>query len=334
MRWRGDEREATAAHEAGHAVAAVVLGCPIRYVSLRPRDPDSAGHVMIRWRDDRRPQWLPDLVVAAAGMVAEDAWRFGDDRHITVAGGRGDLRQMQRLARYAWHRAHPDDEYEYELDPPIDPAWTVRDIATHAWRQAHLLLLEHSDAMWTVAEELLDSARALPGARVRQLVGEDGIQHVTGLDDDPDQLRAAIQQVDFWAADYSRLAWHIPPGATRRRASRVDPARPPAQPTASPACPSSSGEVTGLLTAQRYAHDMAAALAAQTSAIASFVASLRAAAVAGPAVTAGIRAQEFTVAAANAWSAAAAALAAQSMVAQAYATVPEAAAKTWLTSVG
>ncbi|MEN3308976.1 MAG: hypothetical protein V7603_5178 [Micromonosporaceae bacterium] len=270
-------------------------------------------------------------------MIAEDAWRFGDDRRITVAGGCGDLREMQQLARYAWHRAHPDDDdnYDYQLDPPINPAWTVRDIATHAWRQAYLLFAEYSDAMWTVADELLDSPRALPGVRIRQLVIEEGGQDFSGLDLDPDEVRAAIQQVDFWAADYSRLAWHIPPRATRRRAPQADTASAAAQPATAPTVSASTGgEVTGLVTAQRYAHGMAAALAAQASVIASFVASLRAAAVAGAAVTAGVRAQELTTAAASAWSAAAAALAAHSVVAHAYATVPEAGTKTWLTSAG
>ena len=39
------DRERTAYHEAGHAVAHVALGTPFRYVTIRPRDPEVAGLV-------------------------------------------------------------------------------------------------------------------------------------------------------------------------------------------------------------------------------------------------------------------------------------------------
>jgi len=42
------DRECVAFHEAGHAVAHVMLGTPFRYVTIRPRSDTAAGHVMCR----------------------------------------------------------------------------------------------------------------------------------------------------------------------------------------------------------------------------------------------------------------------------------------------
>jgi hypothetical protein len=53
---------------------------------------------------------------------------------------------------------------------------------------------------------------------------------------DPDQVRAALQQVDFWAADYSRVAWHIPSRApSAGRGKQTPPPQPRSPPPRKPA---------------------------------------------------------------------------------------------------
>ena len=322
------DRELTAVHEAGHAVAAAVLGVPIRYISLRPRNAHADGHMVGRWRDERRRQWLPELVVAAAGMVAEDALKGGEDRRSTVTAGADDLHELRGLARYTWCRAHDDDGYDHQLDPPIDPAWTVLDIVTHAWRQAHLLLAAHNEALWSVADELESTTRAMPGARVRHLVAQ------AEQDKSPlaaDDVAAALAALEFWPARHSRLAWTAP-GRTAARSTTREPAAAPTTSSGGRAGPVPAGEVTGLATALRYAEGMHTALAAHTATIEAFLQGLRRAAVAGTAITTVARAQEATLAAMGAWSGVAAALHRQTLVGAAYAATPEAGTRTWVTA--
>jgi hypothetical protein len=314
-----DEREATAWHEAGHAVAAAALGRPVRYVSLRPRDRDTAGHVMLRWSDERNPLWLPDMIITAAGMVAEDWLRCGEDRWDTAAGGRDDLHELRGQARYTWYRAHPDDGHDYRLDPAVDASWGVRDIAIHAWRQTHLLLVQHGDALREVAEELAASPRAMPGRRVRELVAQAG---TTAEDDDFEQLRANLALIDFWPAEHSRLRWDIPrPRSAGPRAASSTPDPAPA-----------AGEIRGLVSAHAYAQAMHHTLAEQALSIDAFLAALHRADVPVAGTAAAQRARTLTSAAAAAWATAATALARQTCVRDAYTAAPDAGAKTWVTA--
>jgi ATP-dependent Zn protease len=60
-----------AAHEAGHAVVAVILRLSLRYVTLRPRGPESAL-TYTRTRRNRSPGYLErEAVYALAGVVAD-----------------------------------------------------------------------------------------------------------------------------------------------------------------------------------------------------------------------------------------------------------------------
>lgn len=86
--------EDTAHHEAGHAVAAVELRKPLRYVTIEPGD-DSLGHVMFqKWKASFRPDFDADLrtrllcensvIVYLAGPIAgahfcgRKRWRSAD----------------------------------------------------------------------------------------------------------------------------------------------------------------------------------------------------------------------------------------------------------------
>jgi hypothetical protein len=87
--------EATAYHEAGHAVAALALGRPVQRVSIRP-DHDYLGRCAFG-KGVFRPSedWLErEILIALAGVAAE-ARHTG---HYPVEAAAHDLRYVRRLA--------------------------------------------------------------------------------------------------------------------------------------------------------------------------------------------------------------------------------------------
>ncbi|MEV4212628.1 hypothetical protein [Micromonospora sp. NPDC049662] len=95
---------------------------------------------------------------------------------------------------------------------------------------------------------------------------------------------------------------------------------------------SNPGEVTGLTTAQAYAAEMSTAMGNQVPLTEGFVASLQSAGVSGEAVSAAVRAQELSALASAAWAEANTALAQQNVVKEAYAAVPEAGSREFVTN--
>lgn len=86
--------EVTAYHEAGHAVAALALGRPVRSVSIRP---DSLrlgncafGTGSLRASADELER---EALIALGGIAAELLWRG----HYDAIGGAHDLRAVARL---------------------------------------------------------------------------------------------------------------------------------------------------------------------------------------------------------------------------------------------
>jgi len=87
--------EATAYHEAGHAVVALALGRPVHRVSVRPRR-DRLGQCEFR-KGVFRPSddWLEqEILISLAGLAAE-ARHTG---HYARDGADRDLRYVRRLA--------------------------------------------------------------------------------------------------------------------------------------------------------------------------------------------------------------------------------------------
>lgn len=107
---------------------------------------------------------------------------------------------------------------------------------------------------------------------------------------------------------------------------------PAPQPSTAGATAPDGGEATSLPSAMRYANSMGTALAGQAQHVEIFVGTLRAAQVSGAAVTAALRAQELTTAAAAAWTSAHEALNRQTIVREAYGAAPESGSKGWLTN--
>lgn len=68
---------AVAHHEAGHAVAHVLLKMPFRYVTIRPRTPGVGGQVRrygARWVDMDGRESLNDAAIGLAGPIAHGVY--------------------------------------------------------------------------------------------------------------------------------------------------------------------------------------------------------------------------------------------------------------------
>lgn len=204
-------------HEAGHALAAVLLGLPLKYVTVVPDD-RSGGHATCappdRWWNT--PAWVNVGVFIAAGMAAEGTeWaRYpsgGPDcvdyirSVVAEGGGTGsqpiyDTATLRWIARTAWTTAR--DHGAHLLGSEFDPAWAdtpdgVRHAAAHCWRKAITLMCQHAGAITRIGRAL-KKHRTLTGAQVAQLVTRRPARRTI----DPD-----LVGTDFWLTDYSRLVW-------------------------------------------------------------------------------------------------------------------------------
>lgn len=133
------EREASAYHEAGHAVACEVLGLRVVGVDILVHDGRS-GHCQYRPQDpDPAPRWLRDhilrreLTVTLAGPVAE-AQRFRHRRWEILSSPTPDIIEAE-----AMHEALR------EVKPAVaDSHWAcwfpiARDLVRHQWRATSAL---------------------------------------------------------------------------------------------------------------------------------------------------------------------------------------------------
>ncbi len=95
------EREITAAHEAGHALASLMLlpGCRVRKVSIIPSSRGAAGYslsVQPEKMFHHRTELLRHIAVALAGRAAEEL-AFGTD--MTTTGAANDIEKAAVIAR-------------------------------------------------------------------------------------------------------------------------------------------------------------------------------------------------------------------------------------------
>lgn len=204
------EREATAYHEAGHGVVDLLTGQRFRYITLRPKG-GHVGHVMPA-TPSRWGAWLDEAAALFAGVIAEDVywhethtWWQGDDERDQLRGilvresGYTDMRYARHVVCLAWKRQRANPRYSLT---PVDPAWSVQDMAVVAWQHAVRMVLRNGFAVEAIAERLLESSRALTWTQCRSIVAEVARDGPAGLDVPiPDDL------LHPWFLDYSRLRW-------------------------------------------------------------------------------------------------------------------------------
>jgi hypothetical protein len=202
------ERLSISYHEAGHAVAMIDLGQPFRYVTMRPRDPYSAGQVMSCGKE--HDSWLSSGAIYVSGIIAEylrielgnyEFVDFGDrakfQRYLTQYSGRTDLKELRRRSWGAWFAARTMPDI---LDIPVDLNLSPVDISIKCWNFAFKTLVLHWKAVELVASELYYSTKLIPSKEIRCIVNgveKDWVSLSTLSDND----------MEPWFLKYSRLKW-------------------------------------------------------------------------------------------------------------------------------
>ena len=214
------QRESTAYHESGHALLQVLAGTRFRYITLRPRNPDVAGQVIVRGSVDRSA-WLTEASVLFAGAVAEYLWDYGrwsgQDLHIcrkaiVQQSARWDMREARDAVCYAWamHQGWP----EWTTDR-IESGWAPVNMAMAAWARAVQLVCTHAEALVDLADLLIGSRRAVTWRQACEVVLAAKENEVTG------SYLAMVGLDRPWFLDYSRLRWTPPVEWTRRTAEEA-----------------------------------------------------------------------------------------------------------------
>lgn len=206
MTWDAEQREATAYHEAGHGVLHVLAGQRFRYITLRPRDRNLAGHVVSDQIGDSR-KWRTEVAGMFAGLIAEDLWWWG----LGPISAHHDVRRSD-LVRYAASSdmEHARDELRYVLGvrraepdclPMVDPTWTVQGMAVDAWRHAVLMVVANAEAVGWLADLLLASPRAVTWKQACAVVAGSTPTEVSESDPDIGHLMYP------WFLDHCELDW-------------------------------------------------------------------------------------------------------------------------------
>jgi hypothetical protein len=167
----------TSIHEAGHAVAAIVLGLPLKLVSIAEiNDPDTDGisrerfdHGNICWADyfgNGTEAVLPWMIEALAGPAAESLGRAHGFRWSD--GGSKDLETARAFAALSLYRGTITEDQVLTFDL-TDPA--LRSAVDHAFHEARLLLEPRRATVSRVARVLRDR-KELSGEHVAEIVRE------------------------------------------------------------------------------------------------------------------------------------------------------------------
>lgn len=165
----------TAVHEAAHVVVAMVLDVPVRYASMRPSDVDAVAHVQYGRFKETASTAERCMVVAAAGLAAEDLYHRGYGRGYH-SGGREDLVDAARddLRAVATCAANIDSAFDHYIGT-MRPSAVLGDAAATtewAWREAVALVHRHWLPVAAVAGVLHCAPRAVYANQLRQAMDE------------------------------------------------------------------------------------------------------------------------------------------------------------------
>jgi hypothetical protein len=193
----------TAVHEAGHAVAALTLDVPVRYVSMRPNNPDAAAHVMHGRLDDTASMCERCMVVAAAGLVAEDLYHGhdGEERDNLVDAAYNDLRALAAGA------VNIDSAYGHHAGTRRPATAHANPMATAewAWREAVELVYRHWRAVAAVAGVLHCARRAVTGNQLHRAIAEGEPAWFVGRPRHGWQVTPRRRDLTFWPSRYTDL---------------------------------------------------------------------------------------------------------------------------------
>ena len=185
------EKENTAVHEAGHAIALCVLENtePLHKVTIIPRGP-SLGSTMWLPEEDkyntRKNELLDSLVVAMGGRVAEEIV-FGD----VTSGASGDIKMATNMARkmvcewgmsenlgmveYGSNEEHVflardmSSSRGYSEDTAQKIDLEVKKLIDDAYEKARQILVENRDKLDAIAKALLEF-ETLGAVHIKQIM--------------------------------------------------------------------------------------------------------------------------------------------------------------------
>lgn len=186
-----DERRLTAAHEAGHAVAAILSphADPVERVTIAPRG-GALGFVMQTPDRDRlfetKAGLKSRLVVSVAGREAERMF-FGDE--MVTTGAASDIRQATAVAKamvteygmssFGFVVVDPRDPTLFDTQNP--PSQAIRQIVDEAVTSCAKLLEDNRDALDRLTQALLEK-ETLSGDEARDIVLGKAQKKTTTLD--------------------------------------------------------------------------------------------------------------------------------------------------------
>ena len=171
----GQDRKATAYHEAGHAVIARSLGVGVKLATIKPSK-DSAGCVFLKYHDalkNEKSNLEKGIIIDFAGPLAElelytdkhnprHPDRFVPRKEI-ARGAHADRKQIRTaVPRIVAQRANDGNLYAFGFD--------IRPMRAKLKREAMRLVREHKSAIERVARALIER-ETLTGADVALLIG-------------------------------------------------------------------------------------------------------------------------------------------------------------------
>ena len=210
-----DEKKRTAYHEAGHAIAAVLVpeSEPIHKATIIPRG-QALGMVMRLPENDRLSMSYKNacahLVVAMGGRVAEEV-AYGKDN--ICNGAMGDIRMATRVARSMvteWGMskklgmvAYTGDDHGNGLFAGASRQFSeqtareideeVKSLIDIAYHEARSYLYNNIDALHRLAAALLEF-ETLTGEEIRQIMRGQPIERTETEDNGPVNRRSSVPQ--------------------------------------------------------------------------------------------------------------------------------------------